>query len=65
MHDAMASEWLERDGKYKRLMLILMQNLRKPCMLKVLKIFNVNLETFQRVNRLLVASDMNFSLIEP
>jgi len=46
VQDAMESEWLKYDEKHWKSMIILMQNLSKPCILKVLKVFKINLETF-------------------
>jgi len=58
--DAMESEWIHGEISYKKNLVFLMQNVNRPNIIKVSKVFNLNLDTFQKVKAF---SERPFKLI--
>ena len=51
LYDLYSSEWIDADLKYKKMMIIFMENLKNPVGLNVMWYKNLNLERFMEVSR--------------
>jgi len=49
MQDLMATDWIETEMSYKKMILFTMQNMKTSHNIKVLKIFNLNIDTYLKV----------------
>jgi len=47
--DVIASSWTDKDEKYKKLLIIFMENLKTPRKIMIFGVFKLNIETFQKV----------------
>ena len=51
LYDLFSSEWIEADLKYKKSMIIFMENLKQPIRMKILIFDYLNLSGFQNVRK--------------